>query len=102
MRSSRLEDLLEGRIAGVEVQRLPDGDLSVRVRGTASLVNDGEPLWVVDGVPMPYGSLPRQMLRDINPGDVARIDVLKGSAAAIYGTRGANGVILVTLRRSYR
>ncbi len=101
-RSSRLADLLEGRIAGVEVQRLANGDFSVRVRGAATLIDDGEPLFVVDGMPMPGGSLSRQLLRDLNPGDVARVDVLKGSAAAIYGVRGANGVILITMRRDYR
>ena len=95
-RGTRIEALLEGRVAGVEVQRLPNGDLTVRVRGAES--GSGDPLWVVDGVPMRYGVSARELLRDINPGDVARIDVLKGSAASVYGARGSNGVILITLR----
>jgi TonB-dependent starch-binding outer membrane protein SusC len=101
-RGVRIEELLEGRVAGVEVRRLPNGELSLRLRGAASLSGDGEPLVVVDGVPAPHGVPSRLLLRDIDPGDVARVDVLKGSAAAIYGSRGANGVILITLRRGYR
>jgi TonB-dependent SusC/RagA subfamily outer membrane receptor len=101
-RSDRIEDLFEGRVAGVEVRRLSNGELSVRVRGAGGLAGDGEPLYVVDGIPMPSGAPARQFLRDVNPGDVARIDVLKGSAASIYGSRGSNGVVLITLRRDYR
>jgi TonB-dependent SusC/RagA subfamily outer membrane receptor len=92
-RVTRIEELLDGRVAGLEVRSLPNGDLSVRIRGAL-----GEPLWVIDGIPAPGGVLPRALLADIHPSDVARIDVLKGSAAAVYGMRGHNGVILVTLR----
>ena len=92
-RVARIEELLDGRVAGLEVHSLPDGDLSVRIRGAL-----GEPLWVIDGIPAPAWVLPRALLADIHPSDVARIDVLKGSAAAVYGMRGHNGVILVTLR----
>jgi TonB-dependent SusC/RagA subfamily outer membrane receptor len=98
-RGARLEELLEGRIPGLEVQRLPNGDFTVRVRGITSLGGGGEPLWVVDGVPISTSGSARQILRDIDSRDVVRIDVLKGSAASIYGSRGSNGVILVTLRR---
>jgi TonB-dependent starch-binding outer membrane protein SusC len=96
-RVARIEELLEGRVAGLEVHSLPNGDLSVRIRGAL-----GEPLWVIDGIPAPGGVLPRALLADIHPSDVARIDVLKGSAAAVYGMRGHNGVILVTLRAARR
>jgi TonB-dependent SusC/RagA subfamily outer membrane receptor len=98
-RGARLEELLEGRIPGLEVQRLPNGDFTVRVRGITSLGGGDEPLWVVDGVPISTSGSARQILRDIDSRDVVRIDVLKGSAASIYGSRGSNGVILVTLRR---
>ena len=98
-RGMRLEELLEGRVPGVEARRLPNGELSLRVRGASSLAGDGEPLLVLDGIPAPYGVPARLLLRDVHLGDVARVDVLKGSAAAIYGSRGANGVIAITLRR---
>ena len=98
---ARIEELLMGQIPGVEVRRIRGGDLSVRVRGgTPGL--DREPLWVIDGIPSPPGISPRVLLGAINPGDVARIDVLRGPAAAIYGSRGGNGVILVTLRGARR
>jgi len=100
-RGARLDDLIEGRVPGVEARRLPDGEVSLRVRGAASAAGDGEPLYVVDGIPMAHGASARHLLRDIHPGDVARIDVLRGSAAGIYGARGSNGVILLTLRRRY-
>src|SRR5207253_1155422 len=89
--------LLDGRIPGVEVTRLADGDYAVRVRGASS--GGGEPLVVVDGVPYAAGAGGHSVLADLSPGDVARIDVLKGAAAAVYGLRGTNGVIVVTLRR---
>ena len=98
----RVEELLEGRVSGVEVRRLPGGRFSVSVRG-ASGGEGREPLWVIDGVPLPTSVPATELLAGINPGDVVRIDVLKDAgAAAAYGARGANGVILVTLRRARR
>jgi TonB-dependent starch-binding outer membrane protein SusC len=93
----RVEELLEGRVGGVEVRRLPGGRFAVSVRGAG---HEGrEPLWVVDGVPLPAGLPSHELLAGISPADVARIDVLKDAgAAAAYGARGANGVILITLR----
>jgi TonB-dependent SusC/RagA subfamily outer membrane receptor len=71
----------------------------VRVRGGGGVLGDGEPLFVVDGVPL-RALGPGGALDGIVPEDVARIDVLKDAAsAAIYGSRGANGVILITTRR---
>jgi TonB-dependent SusC/RagA subfamily outer membrane receptor len=89
------------RGAGLEVQRLRGGDFSVRIRGGSSGLG-GEPLWVVDGTPMPQGVSPSALLAGIDPGAVARIDVLKGASATVYGMRGINGVILVTLRGARR
>lgn len=99
-RASRVEELFQGRMAGVAVTRLPGGGYSVRIRGASTLQNGGgEPLFVLDGLPL-LGARPGHELDGINPADVQRIDVLKDAgAAAIYGSRGANGVILITTRR---
>ena len=92
-------DLIEGRLPGVTVRRLGNGDVSIRVRGAPSFMGGGEPLFVIDGrtIMAPVGSA----LMAINPKDVVRIDVLKDAGAtAIYGSRGGNGVILITTRRA--
>jgi TonB-dependent SusC/RagA subfamily outer membrane receptor len=95
-----MADMLAGRVAGVEVRALPGGGTSVTIRGLRSLRGDGEPLFVVDGVPQHGGT--NGALRDLDPRDVRSIDVLKdaGSTAA-YGVRGANGVILITTNRPH-
>jgi TonB-dependent SusC/RagA subfamily outer membrane receptor len=91
-----LDQALQGRLAGVQVTQNsgePGGNVSVRIRGLGSINGSNEPLYIVDGVP--YGSL-----NAINPNDIERIDVLKDAAsAAIYGSRGSNGVVLVTTKR---
>jgi TonB-dependent SusC/RagA subfamily outer membrane receptor len=98
-RVNRVEELIQGRVAGVQVNRLPGGGYSVRIRGAATIMGDGEPLYVIDGVPV--RSRGGSVLDGIPPADVARIDVLKdGASAAIYGVQGANGVILITTRRN--
>ncbi len=95
-RAVRVEELLQGRVAGVQVIRLANGGYRVRIRGAAG---EGEPLFVVDGMPV-HSIYPGSALNGINPADVARIDVLKDAAStAIYGSRGAHGVILITTRR---
>lgn len=89
-----ISQALQGRLAGVEMSQTstrPGATMQIRVRGTRSLSADNNPLVVLDGVPFP-GSL-----ADINPNDIKNIDILKdASATAIYGSRGANGVILIT------
>lgn len=98
-RVTRVEEMFQGRLAGVAVTRLPGGGYSVRIRGASSLAGGGDPLFVLDGVPL-LGSRPGHELDGINPADVERIDVLKDAgSAAIYGSRAANGVILITTRR---
>lgn len=93
-----LADLLDGRFAGVEVTRLPSGGISVRIRGQRSFKTSGEPLYVVDGVPQ-HG-VSNGVLDDITPADVRSIEVLKDAGAtAAYGSRGANGVILISTIR---
>ena len=93
----RVEDILQGRSSGVEVTTLsgmPGAGMKVRVRGTTSINKSSAPLYVVDGIFSSSG------LEGLNPSDIRSIEVLKdASATAIYGSRGANGVILVTTRR---
>jgi TonB-dependent SusC/RagA subfamily outer membrane receptor len=103
MRVARVEELLQGRLPGVQVIRTPGGDFSVRVRGAKTFGFGGsdEPLYVVDGMPLMSGGL-RAALMGIVPQDIARIDVLKDAGAtAVYGSKGANGVILITTKRRF-
>jgi TonB-dependent SusC/RagA subfamily outer membrane receptor len=101
-RVTRIEDLLQARVPGLEVRRLPDGNYSLRIRGAHSLrggVTDDEPLLVIDDHQVPAGAL-GSTLAGISPRDVARIDVLKDAASAsVYGLRGGNGVIIITTKR---
>jgi TonB-dependent SusC/RagA subfamily outer membrane receptor len=99
MRVARVEELLQGRVAGVQVMRTADGDFTIRIRGPHSFHGNDEPLYVVDGMPIPGRGL-RSALMGIPPHDIARIEVLKDAGAtAIYGSRGANGVIVITTKR---
>jgi TonB-linked SusC/RagA family outer membrane protein len=88
---------LQGRIAGVEMSQIsskPGAEMQIRIRGTRSLSADNDPLVVLDGIPF-SGSM-----GDINQNEIKNIDILKdASATAIYGSRGANGVILITTNR---
>jgi TonB-dependent SusC/RagA subfamily outer membrane receptor len=94
-RPARIEELLRGRFAGVEVIPLPGGGMSVRIRGASSA--SSEPLYVLDGTPVQPE--PGGALRWLSPNDVAKIEVLKDiGATAFYGSRGANGVILITTK----
>jgi TonB-dependent SusC/RagA subfamily outer membrane receptor len=92
-----MADLLSGRDPALEVTRLPDGGLSLRIRGGRSINASNEPLVVIDGIPQRADNA---VLQDIDPRDVATISVLKdaGSLAA-YGSRGSNGVLLITLKK---
>ncbi|SEM27934.1 TonB-linked outer membrane protein, SusC/RagA family [bacterium A37T11] len=95
--SLSLANMLQGRAAGVSVSQnngTPGAPLSIRIRGTNSLNADSEPLYVVDGFPVNNG-----VGFTLNPDDVASLTILKDAAStAIYGARGANGVILVTTK----
>ncbi|HET6228766.1 MAG TPA: TonB-dependent receptor plug domain-containing protein [Longimicrobiaceae bacterium] len=95
---ARVEDLLVGRFAGVDVTRVPGGGLSVRIRGASSIIGGGEPLYVIDGQTIEPG--PGGALMGINPQDIDRIQVLKDAGdIAFYGARGGNGVVLITTKR---
>ena len=92
--TGNLTSALQGRLPGVQMQQSssrPGADMQIRIRGTRSLNADNNPLIVLDGIPF-AGSI-----SDINPNDIRSIDVLKdASSTAIYGSRGANGVIMIT------
>lgn len=93
-----VEELMEGRFAGVRVLRLPGGGIRVQIRGISSLRPDDQPLYVLDGLPL--DPAPGGALLGINPADISRIEVLKDiGSTAFYGVRGANGVVLITTRR---
>ncbi|MEM8965113.1 MAG: TonB-dependent receptor [Bacteroidota bacterium] len=109
------EQLIQGKAAGVQITQSsgePGAGINIRIRGTSSVRSGNNPLFVVDGVPLAgddvsgggadtgFGtSSARNPLNFINPQDIASIDVLKdASATAIYGSRGANGVVIITTK----
>lgn len=93
-----VEQMLEGRVAGVIVSRTPDGSIAVRIRGSSSAYGNNEPLYILDGLPLQPG--PNGALSGINPRDIASIRVLKEAAdIGMYGSRGANGVIIIKTKR---
>lgn len=99
VQTTNIATALEGRVAGVQMST-SSGDLgstpSIRIRGYGSINAGKEPLWVVDG--MPYDA---SLLSNLNPADIETMTVLKDAASnALYGARGANGVIMVTTKRA--
>src|SRR5882757_780410 len=96
---------MEGRAAGLQVTQnsgQPGGNISIRIRGTNSINGTSEPLYVIDGVQISNdgGVSDVSPLSTINPNDIESIEVLKdASSTAIYGSRGSNGVVLITTRR---
>ncbi len=120
-----LDQLLQGRASGVTVTQnsgQPGAAVSVRIRGITSITGSNEPLYVIDGVPVSgdatnsatsgrtaassfngNGQTGVSPLAAINPNDIASLDILKdASATAIYGSRGANGVVIITTKRGQR
>lgn len=97
MSSTNITYALQNRVAGVDMTQTssqPGATMQIRIRGTRSLTASNDPLVVLDGIPF-MGNL-----SDINPGDIKSMDILKdASSTAIYGSRGANGVILITTNR---
>lgn len=108
---SSVEDLLRGRIAGLQVagDNTPGSALAIRIRGGTSVYASNEPLYVVDGFPILNSSVSsdrsgapnsQSPISDIDPNNIESIEVLKdASATAIYGSRGANGVIIITTKK---
>ncbi|MBR4840181.1 MAG: TonB-dependent receptor [Paludibacteraceae bacterium] len=103
--SASIDQALNGRVSGVQVNNSsgqPGAASTVRVRGTSSLTGNNDPLYVVDGMPIGAGlqSNGSNPLAAINPADIVSMEVLKdASATAIYGSRAANGVIMITTRK---
>ena len=97
---SDISNALQGRIAGVQMMQAsskPGASMQIRIRGTRSLTASNDPLVVLDGVPF-AGSI-----NDIDPNNIKSMDILKdASATAIYGSRGANGVIIITTYKGYQ
>jgi TonB-linked outer membrane protein, SusC/RagA family len=95
--SANITQALQGRVAGVQISQTdskPGATMQIRVRGTRSLTADNNPLIVMDGIPFPG------TLADIDVSEIKSIDILKdASATAIYGSRGANGVVLITTNK---
>lgn len=112
--SASINQALQGRMAGVVVNQndgAPGTGISIQIRGTNSFSTSSQPLYIVDGVPFDTASMPTSgannnnnqtsnALSLINPHDIESIEVLKdASATAIYGSRGANGVVLITTKK---
>lgn len=107
---------LKGRVSGVHINSSaggPAGSVFVAIRGNSSLAGNNQPLFVVDGIPINNDNLNQATLgggrdfgdgiKDINPDDIESVSVLKGpNAAALYGSRGANGVILITTKKGVK
>jgi len=112
-----MQQALQGRVAGVQIYQKsgePGGAMSVQIRGITSITGNNAPLYVIDGMPVndavavgsasPGGTTSnpnnRNPLNTLNPSDIASIEILKdASATAIYGSRGANGVVLITTKK---
>ena len=98
VRARSVADLIQGRFSGVHVAALPNGDYAIRIRGISSPSSSNEPLYIIDGIQMAPNS---GALRGINPYDIERIDILKDAGStAIYGMRAANGVVMITTKRT--
>jgi len=115
---ANIDNLLQGKVAGLSVKAVsgrPGQSANIRIRGTNTITGNAEPLWVVDGVPLQkdipsisssqikagdFNTIFTGGIAGINPNDIASVTVLKdASAAAIYGSRAAGGVIVVTTKR---
>ena len=112
---SNVDQMIEGRAAGVNMVQNsgePGGGAQIRIRGGTSISASNDPLYVIDGVPINNistesgglgvsgeAALPRNPLNSLNPSDIASITILKDAAAAIYGTRAANGVVVIETKK---
>jgi TonB-linked SusC/RagA family outer membrane protein len=109
-RATNITDLLDGKVAGLQITTSgqPTGSTRVLLRGPGSITGNNQPLWVVDGVPIDNNDSNGQVgnldygnnAADLNPDDIESVQVLKGpNAAALYGSKAANGAILVTTKK---
>ncbi len=106
-----VDGALQGQVAGVQVNQnsgTPGGEMSVRIRGLTSISGSGQPLYIIDGIPVTTGDFAQigysgqgsSALTDLNPSDIESMSILKdASATAIYGARASNGIVLITTKR---
>ena len=106
-----IDGVMQGQATGVQVVQnsgTPGGGMSVRIRGVSTISGSSQPLYVIDGIPVTTGDFAQvgyegqgvNQLSDLNPGDIESITILKdAAAAAIYGARASNGVVLITTKR---
>lgn len=111
--ATSLDQMMQGNLSGVNITNasgMPGGAVSVSIRGIGSINGSNEPLYVIDGIPVSnsdnsavnssFGGSVQNPLSMLNPSDIASIDILKdAAAAAIYGSRATNGVVIVTTKR---
>jgi TonB-dependent SusC/RagA subfamily outer membrane receptor len=91
--ANQLADLIDGNVSGVDVLPAAGGGLRIRIRGVNSFYGSTDPLYIVDGIAIQPNA--NGVLDAVNPPEVKSITVLKDAAAAIYGSRGANGVVVI-------
>ena len=97
--SQPIEQVLVSKCPPCAVTVMPDGQVTIRIRGQGTILGTGEPLYVIDGVPIQSG--PGGALSGLNPYDIETIDVLTDPASiSMYGSRGANGVIVITTKQA--
>ncbi|NTW33051.1 MAG: SusC/RagA family TonB-linked outer membrane protein [Bacteroidetes bacterium] len=108
--SSSVEQVMQGRASGVQVTSangVAGAAVKINIRGTSSISAGSEPLYVIDGIPISSGDFSSgalgaktNALSDLNPNDIESLEILKdASSAAIYGSRGANGVVIITTKK---
>jgi TonB-dependent starch-binding outer membrane protein SusC len=96
----QMEELFAGRFPGVEVLRASGGGINIRIRGTNTFTGNTDPLFIIDGARVQSG--PGGLLF-LDPAEIRNIEVLKDiGSTAVYGSEGANGVIIITTKRSLR
>lgn len=96
-----IEAVLQAKAPGALITRTDDGGIAVQIRGPGSFYSSNQPLYVIDDVPITPG--PRGALTGINPHDIESIEVLKNPQdTGLYGVRGANGVIKITMKKPGR
>ena len=96
----QMEELFAGRFPGVEVMRASGGGINIRIRGTNTFTGNTDPLYIIDGARVQSG--PGGLLF-LDPSEIRNIEVLKDiGSTAVYGSEGANGVIIITTKRAVR
>lgn len=93
-----IEKVLQGKVSGLSVTRAEDGGIAVNIRGARAFTGSDAPLYVIDGMAFEPGA--GGVLSGVDPYTIESIQVLKGPDAGIYGIRGMNGVIVITMKKA--